>query len=131
MNLLLIEPDDSLRHLLGLSLSKHYRVLSARNALQAWAWFRRGEIPHVIVAESRMPEVSGLQFLTKLRCSGLFQHIPVLILGSDTPDEERLFKRFSAVAYQCKPFDMEALHQKISGICPDDYSSRPLNYLRL
>jgi two-component system, chemotaxis family, chemotaxis protein CheY len=131
VNLLLIEPDDSLRQLLGLALSKHYRVLSARNALQAWAWLRRGQIPHVIIAEACMPDINGQQFLSKLRCSGLFQHIPVLMLGSDAPDEEHLFQRFQAVRYLRKPFDMEDLRRQLKLLQPDNRPSRPFNFLRL
>lgn len=111
--LLLVESHDHLRKLLGGFLSQSFDVTGARDALEAMAWLGAGLAPDVILADAGLAKISGAQFVTALRNSGLHGDIPVLVIGDD-PEEEHRFLQNGASAYLDKPFDPLFLQQLLA-----------------
>lgn len=112
---LLVENHDSLRCLIGAFLSRRFEVVGAKSGLEAMTRLSQGLLPDVIVTDARTPEIGGAQFLSNLRCSGLFANIPVVVIGSaaDFDDEERHFEQLGVHAYFRKPFDPVALQNRL------------------
>ncbi len=103
---LIVEDNNCLRTLLGAYLSKSFTVVTATNGLDAMSRLSMGFVPDVIVTDSEMPELNGSELLDNLRVSGIFRHIPVVVVsGSGSPDEERYFRQRGANAYMRKPFN--------------------------
>lgn len=102
--ILLVESHDNLRQLIGGFLSQTFEVTGAKDALEALAWLGAGLTPGVILADAALAKISGAQFVTALRNSGLHGDIPVVVIGED-PGEEQLFLRHGASAFLEKPFD--------------------------
>lgn len=115
--LLVVEDHDGLRLLLSTYLSKSYEVASAKNGLEAMSWLAKGFIPDAIITDSQMPEFSGRQLLVNLRCSGLYRHIPVVVIsGSEAEGEERKFLQLGAREFIRKPFNPVQLTERLAHI---------------
>ena len=115
--ILIIEDHDSIRLLLGKYLSKSYRVATRRDGLDAMSWLSRGNLPDLNLLDMEMPRINGLEFLTNLRSSGLFRHIPVLLVtGEENTQQLQAFKRLGISGYIPKPFNPAKVSEAIYGI---------------
>ncbi len=115
--ILLVEDHDGLRQLMGHYLSKSFEVVSAKNGLEAMGWLNRGISPDIILTDAEMPEITGFQLLSNLKCSGMYRHIPVFIVsGSEEPEEEHKFLKMGAVEFIRKPFNPEQLKDRLTNL---------------
>lgn len=104
-----------MRQFLSNYFSKHYDVKTASSAAEAWAWLDEGQFPALIVLDLRMPDASGLDVLTQLKCSAMFSDIPVIMLSSVDNSAERLkCLQTGAVDYIIKPFNPKELEHRIN-----------------
>jgi CheY-like chemotaxis protein len=112
--ILLVEDHDSLRQVIGAFLSRHFEVTGAKNGLEAMSQLSRGFVPDVIVTDALMPGLNGFQFLANLQCSGMYAHIPVVVIsGSCNEDEEMRFKQLGIHQYFRKPFNPVQLQDSL------------------
>jgi len=111
---LIIEENDSLRHLLSSFLGKEFEVFAVRSGFEAMIFLHKGFVPDVILNGKGASVAEGLQFLSNLSCSGMFGSIPVVVIGnSETEEEEQKFRQSGAVDYFRKPFNPIALQNRI------------------
>lgn len=109
---LIIEGHEGLRQLMTILLSRKYRVYAAADGIEALAWLSTGEIPHVIIAESAMRELSLDDFLHAIQSSGIYAHIPVVLTdeGSAASQAFKKYHRNTAVrdfvSLPLKPADL-------------------------
>lgn len=114
---LLVEDSDCLRILMTAILSKNFDVVSAKNGLEAMSWLSGGLRPDIIVTDARMPELSGSQLITNLRCSGMFRDIPIVVVsGTENEDGELRFKRLGVRSFLRKPFNPTKLTEHLQQI---------------
>ncbi len=75
------------------------------------------EKPKLILLDLKMPKVSGMQVLEKLKSDPKFKHIPVVILTSskEDPDVEKCYA-LGANSYIVKPVDSHNYFNAITGI---------------
>ena len=65
-------------------------------------------LPEVILLDLNMPRMNGIEFLTELRASPQFQHIPVFITTTSSMDVDRLnAEQLGVSGYILKPLDFE------------------------
>lgn len=71
-------------------------------------------LPKVVFLDIKLPKLTGLQILCKLRESGLSSSIPVVVMTSSTQqsDIEECY-RLGANSYLVKPIEFPALQQMI------------------
>ena len=63
-----------------------FRVLKAANGKEAWAMMYH-EKPHLVLLDLMMPEMDGVTFLSVVRNSPVWHHLPVVVLtGLDDQD---------------------------------------------
>lgn len=86
---LVIDDNSAIRHLLGNILSKEYEVITLSDGMEAMAWLMKGNLPHAILLDINMPRLDGMSFLQNIRKSGFFKDIPVIVITS-YDDEEML-----------------------------------------
>lgn len=111
---LIIEENDSLRHLLNSFLGKEFEALAVRSGFEAMICLHKGFIPDIIVNGKGASPAEGLQFLSNLNCSGMFGSIPVVVIGnSETEEEEQKFRQSGALDYFRKPFNPVTLQDRI------------------
>ena len=115
LSVLIVEDSTPFRTLMGSMLSKEYDVVSARNGLEAMMWLRSGLLPDIIVTDVQMPELNGAELISNLRCSGLLQNIPVVVVsGSCEELELSEIRKMGAQEVLLKPFKPTQLHNTIN-----------------
>jgi CheY-like chemotaxis protein len=65
-------------------------------------------LPEVILLDLNMPRMNGIEFLTELRSTPQFEHIPVFITTTSSMDVDRLSaEKLGVSGYILKPLDFE------------------------
>ncbi|MBP0019764.1 MAG: response regulator [Cyanobacteria bacterium SBLK] len=100
--------DDSLteRQTLTLILQRSgYRVLQAKDGLEALEQLKSGEKFHVILCDIEMPRMNGLEFLSTAKQDKSISPIPAIILTSRSRDKfQQIALELGAYAYLTKPY---------------------------
>jgi CheY-like chemotaxis protein len=118
--LLLAEDDEALRSLLVLSLSEAgYEVVAAGNGVELQAWLdaatrvgRRHLVFDLVITDLRMPGLSGLEVLARLRQTDRQTRV-ILISAFADAELAREARRLGALAVLAKPF---ALHELVAAV---------------
>lgn len=91
-HLLLVDDDDLFRESLGLNLiDEGYEVTSFDNGRDVLAYLNRGGVADVMLLDWRMPKLTGLEVLRRMRGAGIA--IPVIfltVLSDDIYEEAAL-----------------------------------------
>ncbi|MEM7368869.1 MAG: response regulator [Bacteroidota bacterium] len=112
--ILVVDDDDNIRMLLEFLLQKSYRVMVREDGLDAMAWLSAGNIPDLMIIDLEMPRLNGFDLLKQVRASGVFRHIPLIILsGYENPSVQQSCLDAGADAYLLKPFNPEVIHTTI------------------
>ena len=74
--------------------------------------------PHLVLLDLKMPKVSGLKVLQRLRSDSRTKHLPVVVLSSSV-DHSDLVNAYKggASGYVRKPIDLEDFNRAMSNIC--------------
>ena len=113
-NILIIDDHEAVRLLLGLTLRKQFDVVTKRDGIEGLAWLAAGNLPDLIMLDMQMPRLNGLQFLKQVRTSGMFRHIPVLLVsGNDNEEEIAMSYDLGIVEFIRKPFNPIVLKEKV------------------
>jgi CheY-like chemotaxis protein len=107
--ILIVDDEPSIVELLGqLVEDVGYRALRARNGRIALAIARR-ERPSLVLTDCDMPEMSGVEFVRRLRANPTTRGIPVVIMSSVRPALEG-----EAIPFLEKPFDLDDIVEKVT-----------------
>ena len=112
--ILLVDDKGEFRMLLSIFLAEKYEVHTAGNGLEALAALQNGLDPDMIVTDLMMPEMDGKSLIRQVKTSGVFSHIPVLVLSTIDRSEERIqLLKGGADDFLVKPFNPEELAIRI------------------
>jgi len=115
--ILVIEDDMPLCWLLQKILSRKHDVTIMRNGMDAWSWLTDGNVPDLIISDLRMPSLDGIELLEFISNSGIFRHVPVLILsGDDDPVKKIQCKELGAVNFILKPFEPQLFMAEVERV---------------
>lgn len=115
--ILLVDDRSSITLLLVHFLSKHYEVEAKNDGLEAIAWLQQGNIPDLIITDLQMPNIDGLELIKRLKESGYFKNIPIIVLSSKDSSSDRVqCLKAGADDYLMKPFNPEELLIRIEKI---------------
>jgi two-component system response regulator len=68
----------------------------------------RGSLPDVVVTDLKMPKLSGLDLIRRLRADRRFRGVAVAVLtSSDDPSDRRTARELGAALYLAKPLSLE------------------------
>ncbi len=72
----------------------------------------------IVFADWNMPNMTGIDFVRKVRSMGKTEHIPIIMVTSEkTMDKvETALDKAGANAYICKPFTVDDMQRKIGKI---------------
>lgn len=120
-NILVVEDEEETRKLVcrilrRLSFGPFVNTMEAKNGAQALSIIEHGAVD-VILADWRMPEMSGLDLLKEIRQKTKSKEIPVIMLTAVAQREEVMEAIQAGVTgYILKPFTVQALEEKISAV---------------
>lgn len=113
--ILIVDDHDSVRLILGNILVKQYNVVTKSDGIEAFGWLHRGNEPDLIVLDMVMPRLHGMTFLSNIKSSGLFSHIPVIVLtGNENKEFELQVLAMGASGFIRKPFKPDNLRETIA-----------------
>lgn len=100
----------------------NYEMLEAADGAEALDILAEssGEVG-LILLDWNMPGMDGLDFLAKIKTTEAFQHIPIMMVTTES-ERENIIKaiRAGAMNYLVKPFTIEELMQKILECVEED-----------
>ena len=116
LSVLLVEDNDDFRFYLKDNLQNNYKVIEAINGKEGWQK-TLSQHPQLIVSDISMPEMDGIELITKLKSDKRTSHIPVILLTAITAQEQQIKGlETGATDYITKPFHPEVLNAKIKNL---------------
>jgi response regulator RpfG family c-di-GMP phosphodiesterase len=109
-------PDQLFTIKTALEMYDDFQVIGIENGEQCISYLKNVEIPDIILTESRMPGMNGLDIIQKIRENPLWENIPIAFLTAwmDLKSEE--LDRFNVKEIIEKPFDMLDLKERIESM---------------
>ncbi|MDR1069186.1 MAG: response regulator [Gracilibacteraceae bacterium] len=107
--------DDNIANLKQISavLSNEFDVMLADSGAMALR-LAGAEQPDLVLLDVQMPEMDGLETLTRLKKDAVLRHIPVIFLtGLNDAETEVRALALGAMDFVAKPFDPEILRHRI------------------
>lgn len=106
LNVLIVDDDPALQKLVTVLLNRAgMNTVSAMNATEAAQILRQKPLPHIVILDLMLPEISGIDFLKQMRQKKAFDDLPVIILSAlADPDQIREGLDSGADRYLTKPY---------------------------
>ena len=115
--ILVVDDNPSMRNLLAQYFSKSFEVRAEEDGRKALAWLQEGNIPDLILSDMNMPDMKGDELIVRVKESGYFKDIPIIVLSSEDGSECRIkCLRAGAEDYVMKPFSPEELLIRIEKV---------------
>jgi len=124
--ILAIDRSKAIRFLLQTVLGKEFNVVTAADGCSSMYWLSRKNRPDLIIADPRQDDMTEWELIQHLSESGLYRHIPILVLSSLDPKEtECKSLEFGIPASRVfqKPFDPARLIESIREVLSPTESS--------
>jgi len=92
-----------------------YQTIEAGNGVEAWTVLSKASQPlDLILLDWNMPEMTGIEFLRKLRADSRFDAVKLMMVTTET-QVEQMVEALEAGAneYVMKPFTREVIEDKL------------------
>jgi DNA-binding response OmpR family regulator len=112
--ILAIDDEKSIRFIIENTFNKDFDIVTMSNGKEALYWMQAGNIPDLIICDIEMPVMDGFEFIKKIRSSGFFDDIPLIMLSGkeESKDKIKCFE-MGADDYIIKPFNPKELIARI------------------
>jgi DNA-binding response OmpR family regulator len=109
-----VNVEKSIRFIIENTFSKDFEVTTMSNGKEALYWMQSGNLPDLIICDIEMPVMDGFEFIKKVRSSGFFDDIPLLMLSGkeESKDKIKCFE-MGADDYVIKPFNPKEIIARI------------------
>jgi DNA-binding response OmpR family regulator len=115
--ILVVDDKSSISNLLIQFLSNQYMVETKEDGIEALTWLQHGNIPDLVITDLQMPNMDGVELIKRMKESGYFKDIPILVLSSKDSSADRVqCLKLGAEDYVVKPFNPEELSIRIEKI---------------
>ena len=121
---MVIDDSKSMRKIIIKTLATAFEnldpetVLEGTNGMDGWNRLEQakgeGNLPDLILCDWNMPELDGLEFLTKVKGSSDYKSIPVIMVTTES-EKSKVIEAIKAGVnnYVSKPFTPEGLKEKV------------------
>jgi two-component system chemotaxis response regulator CheY len=118
----LVVDDDVVSRMMLMHLvdtSGHYDILEAEDGADAWRQLQDGLRPAMIFCDLRMPHLSGMELLERLKADSRFASIP-FVLASAANERETVDQAsgLGAAGYLVKPFRHDEVRSLLAALPP-------------
>jgi len=111
---MIVDDEPGNISLLASALSNDYELVVATRAAEALALLDNNELPHLILLDIMMPDMSGIEMCQQLKRNRRLQHIPVIFITAmnDATTEEQGFDA-GGVDFIKKPIHLPAVRARV------------------
>jgi two-component system, chemotaxis family, chemotaxis protein CheY len=112
--ILALDDEKSIRFIIENTFNKDFEVTTMNNGMDALFYLQSGNLPDVIICDVEMPVLNGFEFIKRIRESGFFEEIPLIMLSGkeESADKIKCFE-MGADDYVLKPFNPKELIARI------------------
>jgi len=112
--ILAIDDEKSIRFIIENTFNKDFEVTTLNNGMDALFYLQSGNLPDVIICDVEMPVLNGFEFIRRIRESGFFEEIPLIMLSGkeESADKIKCFE-MGADDYILKPFNPKEIIARI------------------
>lgn len=112
--ILAIDDEKSIRFIIENTFNKDFEVTTMNNGMDALFYLQSGNLPDIIICDVEMPVLNGFEFIRRIRESGFFEEIPLVMLSGkeESADKIKCFE-MGADDYVLKPFNPKELIARI------------------
>lgn len=112
--ILAIDDEKSIRFIIENTFNKDFEIVTMSNGMDALFYLQSGNMPDVIICDVEMPVLNGFEFIRRIRESGFFEEIPLIMLSGkeESADKIKCFE-MGADDYVLKPFNPRELLVRI------------------
>lgn len=108
--ILIADVKSSINNLLIQFLSSHYTIETKDDGLETLIWLQQGNFADLIIADFNLPELSGIELVKRVKESGYFRNIPIIVISSNDNSSDRIqCLKLGAADYIVKPYNPEDL----------------------
>lgn len=112
-----IDDEPNLRLILDLALSgAGHKVVTAENGLEGLKKLEDGLNPDLVLVDLKMPQLTGKDFIVKMRSCSYYSNTPVVILSGSMPGFGDFPPQECYQAVLPKPFDLNEVIQLVESI---------------
>lgn len=116
MRALIVDDSKAMRTILRKIVAEcgFDEVVEAENGVQALVQLRKAGAPDLVLVDWNMPEMTGIEFVTRVRKDDAFDASMLMMVTTET-EPARITEALVAGAdeYVMKPFTADALREKI------------------
>ncbi len=119
VKILAVDDSVTMRRILTNTLKKagFDQVVEAEDGVDAWAKLQREEDVGLILTDWNMPNMSGLEFVKKVRSDPKFGNVPIIMVTArGVKDDVLEAMRAGVNSYIVKPFTPQVLKEKIEKV---------------
>jgi signal transduction histidine kinase/DNA-binding response OmpR family regulator/streptogramin lyase len=117
LKVLVVEDNVELRIYIYNSLINKYNVRDASNGADALKILSDGWVPDIVVTDLMMPQMDGMELISRLRSDFNTSHIPIILITAKHEDDTHVkAMKYGADGYIGKPFTMELLTARIDNM---------------
>lgn len=117
----LVVDDSKLIHQMFTMVLMRYKcaIVHAGNGQEGWDKLVQNPDTNLVLVDINMPVMNGLEFIRKVKGSGSYDNIPIVIVSTEGKEEDtERGLMLGARGYVKKPFEPSSLHALIEKICP-------------
>lgn len=115
--ILIVDDKPSISDLLTQFLKRTFEIVVRNDGMEALLWLQEGNVPDLILTDLQMPNIDGIELIKKVKSSGYFSDIPIIVLSSKDSSKDRIeCLKLGAEDYIMKPFNPEELLIRIEKV---------------
>jgi DNA-binding response OmpR family regulator len=112
--ILAIDESKAIRFLLQTVLGQKNQVITAQDGCSALYWLSKRNLPDLIIVDPKLPDMQDWELLEHLTSSGLYGHIPIVVLSALDKNETQIkCKELAIDEYFQQPFSPVELEKTV------------------
>jgi two-component system chemotaxis response regulator CheY len=119
LKILVVDDSSTMRRIIKNTLGRlNYKdILEAENGVEAWSHMEDNKDLGMLITDWNMPEMNGLELVKKVRASGEFNDLPIIMVTTEGGKAEVITALKAGVNnYIVKPFTPQVLKEKLSAV---------------